>query len=199
MALSDSAFEAFADFESESESAEARAPVRRPSSQSSFRPRPAPNAPAYVTQTQLEAALARSDGKIKVVADGVSTINARVASLGSAYKKEADERKKSVDSQSKDLNQKLQMLALLPMLVQAPSYSTPGVKIGATVHPLQDASGNPITTVSGPDNSTMDMLLPLLMVTGMGGTGGLSLGGGDSGSDGSSMMMLALVLAMANK
>jgi hypothetical protein len=45
----------------------------------------------------------------------------------------------------------------------------------------------------------MDMLLPLLMVTGMGGTGGLSLGGGDSGSDGSSMMMLALVLAMANK
>jgi len=140
MALSDSAFEAFADFESESESAEARAPVRRPSSQSSFG-EAAPNAPAYVTQTQLEAALARSDGKIKVVADGVSTINARVASLGSAYKKEADERKKSVDSQSKDLNQKLQMLALLPMLVQAPSYSTPGVKIGATVHPLQDASG----------------------------------------------------------
>jgi hypothetical protein len=197
MALSE-AFESFADFESESEAAEARTPVRRPSSQSSFRPRPSPSAPAYVTQTQLEAALARSDGKIKVVADGVSTINARVASLHAASKKEADERKKSVDTQSKDLNQKLQMLALLPMLVQAPSFTTPSVKIGAVVHPLVDSNNIPIQSVSGPDTSTMDMLLPLLMMSGMGGTGGLSLGG-DSSSDGGSMMMLALVLAMSKK
>jgi hypothetical protein len=197
MALSE--FEAFADFESESEAAEARAPLRRPSPQSSFRPRAAPTATNYVTQAQLEASFARADGKIKVVADGVSTVNAKVTALAAANRKEAEERKKTLEGQSKDINQKIQMLALLPMLVQAPSLDAPGVKVGATFHALQDAAGNTLKAVAGRDDSPMDMLLPLLMVTGFGGSGGLSLGG-DSGTDsGTSMMMLALVLAMARK
>jgi hypothetical protein len=51
-----------------------------------------------------------------------------------------------------------------------------------------------------PDKNQLDALLPLLLVTGMGGTGGLSLGGdgSSSGSDGS-LMLLALMLAFANK
>ena len=38
----------------------------------------------------------------------------------------------------------------------------------------------------------------LLLVTGMGGTGGFG-GGGDSSGDGNGMLMMALVLAMASK
>lgn len=202
MAISDSAYEfieGIEGLESESEAAEGRGRApKRPSSQPSFKPRPAPNAPNYVTQTQLEAALARSDSKIKTVADGVSTISARIAALGGASKKEAEERKKSVDTQSKDMNQKLQMLALLPLLVSPPSFKKPMVTVAGTPYALTDDAGNVIKNVAGPDKSTLDALLPLLLVTGMGspGSGGIGLGG--DGSD-SSMMMLALVLAMSGK
>ena len=193
------AFESFEGWESESEAAEARAPIRKPSSQPSFRPRPAPAPPSapqnFVTQLQLEASLARSDGKIKTVADGVSTIQARLAALAAASKKEVDERKKSGDTQGKDLNQKSQMLALLPLLIKAPTIKNPQDSTG---QPLQYPGGAPITEISAPDNSTMDALLPLLLVTGMGGTGGLNFGG-DASGDGGGMMMLALILAMSNK
>jgi hypothetical protein len=181
------------EMDSEFDSAE-RAP-KRPSSAPSFKPRPAPGTPSGVTQAQLEAALARVDGKIKTVADGVSTINSRLGSLAVASKKEAEERKKGLDGQNKDLNQKLQMLALLPLLIQPPTGTLGG---GAT---LTDASGNPITpaVVALPDKSSMDQILPLLLVSGLGGTGssGGGLGFGD-GSDGG-MLLLALALAFANK
>jgi hypothetical protein len=197
--------EALGDSESESEAApewrgRGARPVRQPSGRASFQPRPSPNAPQYVTQTQLEAALTRSDSKIKTVADGVSTITARLATLASAGKKEADERKKTLDSSSKDLNQKLQLLALLPVLVKPPSVDGAKVNIGTTAapsfSPVVDASGNPLSIVTK-DSNSLNMLLPLLLVTGLGGAGGLG-GGGDSGGDsGMSMMMLAMVLAMS--
>jgi hypothetical protein len=183
--------------ESESEAAEAasRKPPKRPSSQPSFRPRQPPGAQAqYVTQTQLEAALARSDGKVKTVADGVSTINARLAALAASAKKEAETRKKSVDGGNKDLNSKLQMLALLPLLVTPPT--TQSVTVSGTT--LIDEGGKQIKHLVKPDKSTLDALLPLLLVSGMGTPGATGMGFGGDGSD-SSMMMLALVLAMSNK
>jgi hypothetical protein len=199
MAIGESAWESLESWESESEAAEARTPIRRPSSQPSFRPRPAPtppNAPQnFVTQLQLEASLARSDSKTKTVADGVSTIQARVAALAAGSKKEAEERKKTLDTQGKDLNQKLQMLALLPLLVKAPTIQNP---LDGAGNALKLPDGTPITEISAPDNSTLDALLPLLLVTGMGGTGGLNFGADGSG-DGGSMLMLALVLAMSQK
>lgn len=178
------------EWESESEAAEgrgARAP-RRPSSQPSFKQRPAPGAPGYVTQTQLEAALTRSDAKIKTVADGVSTINSRLSGLSAAAKKEAEERKKSVDSQNKDLNQKLQLMAMLPVLM-TPSTATPDP-------PIHVAGSTDTLSVLVPDSSPMNKLLPLLLISGLGSAGGVGLGGDSSSDGGSSMMMLALVLAL---
>jgi hypothetical protein len=194
MPLNEAAYEAMEGWESESEAAE-RAP-RRPSSQPSFKPRPAPNAPNYVTQTQLEAALTRVDGKIKTVSDGVATINTRLTSLSTAFKKEADERKKTVDNSNKDLNQKLQLLAILPLLVKPASVTGP--QIGG--NPLADANNVPIPAVSVPDSNSLNAILPLLLVSGMGGSGGLGFGGDtSSGGSDSSMMMMALVLAFASK
>jgi hypothetical protein len=196
--------------ESESEAAEAKQPLRKPSSAPSYKPRaPAQTTPNYVTQTQLEAALTRSDGKIKTLTDGVSTLNARIATLSAAAKKEADQRKKSVDTTGKDVNQKLQMLALLPLLLQPTQVRTPQIVIPA----LTDSGGDTIPTFTVPltdgannnavvahlqqaDRSTLDALLPLLLVTGVGSPGGgLSLGG--DGGDGS-MMLLALALAVGH-
>jgi hypothetical protein len=190
--------------EGEAEAAEARQPLRRPASTPSFKPRAAPTAaPNYVTQTQLEAALARSDGKIKTLAEGVSTLNARIGVLASRAKKEADQRKKSVDSQGRDINEKLQLLALLPLIISPPSIKGPQITIPATYNTgtatsfqLTDGLGNPVKHLSLPDRSTLDALLPLLLVTGVGTPGGLSLGG--DGSD-NTMMLLALALAIGNK
>jgi hypothetical protein len=172
--------------ESESEAAEARGrgSVRRPSSQPSFKPRPAAGTPQYVTQTQLEAALARSDGKIKTVAEGVTQINTRLNGLAVAARKEAEERKKTADAQSKDLNQKLQLMAMLPVLISPPSAQ---IVDGTTAH-------NSVNVLV-PDSSSLNKLLPLLLVTGMGGAGGF--GGDSSGDGGNSMMMMAMVLALA--
>jgi hypothetical protein len=205
--------------ESESEAAtEARAPVRRPSGAPSFRPRPVPTQGTqnFVTQTQLEAALARSDGKIKTVAEGVATINARLAAVAAAAKKEAEQRKKAVDTTGKDLNQKLQLLALLPLIITPKEIKNPQVAIPANtamtanITPgssgsisfaspvpllLTDGSSNPVTHISEPHRGTLDALLPLLLVTGVGTPGGGFSLGGDGGAD-SSMMLLALALAI---
>src|SRR5947209_6339470 len=105
--------------ESESEWAE-RQRIPKPSSKPSFQPR---TPPSYVTQVQLEAALTRVDGKIKAVTDGVSTLTSRVNTLNSTIKKENEERKKEGESQKKDLNQKVQLLALLPLLTKPPTYT----------------------------------------------------------------------------
>jgi hypothetical protein len=179
------------EMDSESDFSERAAP-KRPSNQPSFKMRPAPGTPTGVTQAQLEAALARVDGKIKTVADGVSTINSRLGSLANTSKKEADDRKKGIDATSKDLNQKLQLLTLLPLLIQPSSANL-------TTGTLTDASGNNISAVLTPDTNNMDAILPLLLVSGIGGTGsggGFGLGGDGSGSD-SSMLLLALALAFA--
>jgi hypothetical protein len=179
-------FEGAGEWESESEAAEAargRTPPRRPSSQPSFKPRPSPAAPQYVTQAQLEAALARSDGKIKTIADGVSTISARVNAASTAARREAEERKKAVDAQGKDLNQKMQLMAMLPVLI------TP--KTAQVVD-----TGGATDTVVLADDSSLNKLLPLLLVTGMGGVGGFGASGDGSG-DSNSMMMMAMVLALS--
>ena len=178
--------ESVGEWESESESAEAargRPAPRRPSPQPSFKPRPAANSPQYVTQTQLEAALARSDAKIKTVADGVSTISTRVNAVTTATRREADERKKALDTTNKDLNQKMQLMAMLPVLL-TPKTAT-----------VTDTDGHDEEVVLS-DDSSLNKLLPLLLVTGMGGAGGFGGSGDNSGDGGNSMMMMAMVLAL---
>ena len=154
----------------------------------------------YVSQPQLEAALARVDGKIKTVTDSSAAVNARVASLQASFKKESEERKKTVDTQSKDLNQKVQLLALLPLLLKPPTQTGP-LKDSVSGNIIWDASNQPIQAVSVPSSGGLDALLPLLLIGGLGGSGGSGGGllGGDSSGGDSSLPLLALVLAFSNK
>lgn len=195
MALSE-AYESLEAWESESESAEARRPVRRPSSAPSFKPRPSPQQTQNaVTQAQLEAALTRVDGKIKTVSDGVGTVTARVSALSVAQKKEESERKKTTETQGKDLNQKLMMLAILPALIQ-PSVTTPDITIEKDM--LAPNIPPDTRTIKGStvnaSSSTMNLMLPVLAMAGggFGGSGDSNSGGMDS----SMFMMLALVLSL---
>src|SRR5205807_10318066 len=108
MAIEAEAYETMEAFESESESESAEAaPFRRPSSRSSYVPRSFGSAPP-VSQPQLQAALSRVDSKIKTVSDVEANINSRVGSLSAATMKEVADRQKSIDTQVKDLNQKVQ-------------------------------------------------------------------------------------------
>jgi hypothetical protein len=207
------------ELDSEADSAEARAPVRRPSSQSSFKPRPAAGAPNAVTQAQLEAALARVDSKIKTVADGVSTINARLASTASATKRELEKEKKSIDNTGKDLNSKLGISALFPALlppkvkvpdvVIPPGTVFPGISTSATTAPVylpfQNQQQGATLSSSGtiPAGGSIDvrahpglleLLLPFLLMTGSG-----SGSDGASGFDNNMMMLLILVLALGER
>jgi len=178
----------------EGESAEfaEAAPKRGPRISSSFVARSFGQQPP-VSQTQLQTALGRVDSNLRKVSDVETSLASRISSVSAATKKETADRKKALDAQVKDLNQKVQMLALLPLLIQSPTISNP--KVGA--NPLTDGAGNPITAISAPDNSKLDAILPLLLVSGM-GTGSGSGGGlfDGAGSDGG-LMLLALVLAFA--
>jgi hypothetical protein len=171
------------------------APRRGPRIGSSFAPRSFGQQPP-VSQGQLQAALGRVDGNLRKVSDVETAISSRVSSLAAATKKETADRKKALDAQVKDLSEKLQLLALFPLLLQAPTLSNPQ----AGGQPLKDGSGNVITSISAPDPSKLDAILPLLLVSGMGtstGTGGGGLLGGDGG--GGSLLLLALVLAFSGK
>lgn len=174
----------------------AEAAPRRPNLRNSFQPRTFGQQPP-VSQGQLQAALGRVDDNVKKVADVEASISSRVSSLAAAAKKETAERKKSIESQIKGLRESLTMFALFPLLIQTPTASNP--QVGGS--PLKDGAGNTITSISTPDTSTLDALLPLLLVSGLGSSGtsgGWGLGG-DGSSDGGGLMLLALVLAFARK
>jgi len=175
------------DSEEESEFAERRRGVQRPSPRPSFQQRP--TTVSYVTQVQLEAALSRVDGKIKTVSDSTAAINSRVNTIAVAAKKENEDRKKELEAQKKDFNGKVQMLALLPLLVQ-PASKTTDQALGTTL-PV----GSKVLVQS---DDSLTALLPLLLIGGMGGgSGGLGLGG-DGGSD-SNLLILALILGLGKK
>jgi len=194
MAFEAEAYETMEAFESESESesSEAVQSIRKPSNKSSYMGRSFGPTPP-VSQAQLQATLSRVDNKIKTVADVESTINSKVNSLAAATKKEVADRKKSVETQIKDMNQKLQMLTILPLLITPPTVALPA---GNNLL----GPGKDLPAVSVPDTSKFNSILPLLLVGGLGGSGGLGLGGdgsssgGNSGAD-SSLLVLALALA----
>ncbi|MBB5235894.1 hypothetical protein [Deinococcus budaensis] len=160
------------------------APLRTPSPQSSFQPRPSANT---VTQAQLQAAVRTLDGKITTLAGGVKTLETRTNSvaaeqdrLAAATRKEIEERKKSGDAVRRDLQQTKTLAVLLPMISQK-------------TEDVVRADGTTAKVVTQP-NDSLTSVLPFLLL--MGGNSGdaASGGGGMLGGDSSSTLLLALLL-----
>jgi len=140
----------------------------------------------YVTQTQLQSALARVGGQIKTNADAIKTVNSRTTIISTEQtrqaallKKEVSDRKKQDDLIKQDVRQKMELLALLPALSR-PSAETITTSDGKQVRVLTES------------NDSLSLLLPLLLVGGLGGLGGSGTGG--SGTD-SNMLLLVLALS----
>jgi hypothetical protein len=165
--------------------------------------RPVSRPPGFVTRVELTTAMARLDGKINTVSEGIKTVNNRLNTVNAekgrvsaALKKESDERKKDSDSIKKNLNSQVQMLALLPLLVPPPTYSfSPALQTdaaGNVTAPTATAAG-PITLSPG-QTSLTNALLPILLISGFGGSGGLG-SSSDGGMDSTMLLTLALVLS----
>lgn len=160
-----------------------RRPVRTGGAGSYYRPRPASGATKYVTQPQLQAALARVSADVKANAEGIKTVNTRVntvssaqASQATALRKEVVVRKKETTALKADVK-KARDFAMMQLLLQKPPKVID--KDGTTELKVVDQN---------------DLLMPLVLMGGLGGdSGGGGLGGGDN------MMLMALVLMDRNK
>jgi hypothetical protein len=168
-----------------------RTPPRTAGGGGLFRPRTPAGPSASVTQTQLQAAMARVGAQIKTNSDALKTVNSRVATLGTDMTKQAAEIKKIATGRSKDtaglrrdLNSTRQMAAIMPLLSTPKTFTLTSAAGGL-------AQGTKVVVDSG-DN--MSMLLPLLMMGGMGGGSGEGGSGGGMGD-----MMLPMVLLMSQR
>jgi len=151
---------------------------------------PKPQA-GYVTEARLQAALARVGAQIKTNSDAIKTVNNRLGTISAeqarqtaALKKEAEERKKDTAR----LASQAQLLALLPLL-QTPRT----IQLSGQVDTLP--AGTKVLVDGG---DSLNTLLPLLLVGGLGsGTGsGLGGGGSDAGSlGGLDPLLLVLLLS----
>ena len=175
--------------ESDESDAEARTRWQRPkvaSGSGLFRQRPGTT---YVTQQQMQLALARVSAQIKTNSTAVATLTTRVNTVNDTIKKEQAARKKDSEAIRGDVRQMRDMTMLLPFLsgstTRSMTANTAGLQQGDKV------------LIQG---DTFSQLMPLLLLGGMGsGGGGMFGGSGSSGGSDNSMMMMMMVLAMSNR
>jgi hypothetical protein len=139
----------------------------------------------YVTQAQLQTALAKVGAQVRTNSTAISQIGGRAAAAAAAAKKESLDRKKDVTAVKSNLSQTQQMAAIMPLLTQPKS-----------VGPVTGVPGVPEGSKVLVDSGTSNLLLPLLLMTSVGDSGGSGGGLLGGGSDNSNMLMLALVLGL---
>lgn len=146
--------------------------IRRPSSR-------------YVTQIQLQTALAKVSTDVRTNGVAIKKVNGRVNTLSSEQGRQAAALKKEI-KERKDENAKLknniQMATLLPLLTKKSLSATTAAD---TVGGVPVPAGTRLAT----EGDGLSSLLPILLLSGSGGSGGL--GGGDDSN------MLLLVLALS--
>ena len=170
------------EFEERARPSRPRAPVRTPSSRSSFQPRQAPTA---ASQTQVQAAARNLDAKIETLSKAVKDLETRTTAISAeqtrttaALTKEIALRKRTTDTIRADVQQGKMLSVILPMLTQ-----------GDTVEVTDDSTGKTVKVLTASDNQFASML-PILIL--MGGAGG----GGDAKGplgDSSNLLLMALL------
>ncbi len=165
-----------------------RGPVPVAGRQSAYRPRPQQG---YVTQAQLQTALARVDSKINVNSKAVRSLDGRVSGVAAqqsrqaaALHKETATRKKDIEAVKNNLQNTVTLVALLPLLT--PTQPTLG--------PVQGTAPPPGAQLNPPP-SAITQILPLLLLTGLGNGGSGGSGGLLGGMDSSMLLVLALALS----
>lgn len=156
-----------------------RRPVRTGRGAGYYRPRPSNR---FVTQAQLQSALAKISNDVKANAAGIKSVGARVDAAAAEQKKLAAVVKKEAADHRRDLSKLkngMQMAAILPMLTTKTITVAKATELGSTAIP----AGTKLQVA--PDG--MGAMLPLLLMGGLGGGGG--------GGDESNTLMLALAFS----
>jgi hypothetical protein len=165
-----------------------RAPIRTPQRGGNVPPRPATG---FATRAELTATASRLDAKIGQVSTGIKALDGRVRSLDS----EQGKLRSTLAAESKkrealvgQVNNLQQMSMLLPLLTtqttRAVTTAVPGTSIVANDKVVVD------------NGDSLSRILPILLFSSSGSAGGQSGSGGMFGGDNSTMMMLAMVMAM---
>jgi hypothetical protein len=144
----------------------------------------------YVTQAQLQTALAKVGSQVSTNSRAISQVGGRIASISSMLNKETGDRKKDITGTRNSLTQISQMAAILPLLTQPKSVSD--TDAGSSL------SGQNVLVDSG---NSMNLLLPLLLMSSVGDGNSPGSSSGNSGGlfgtgDNSTLLMLALVLGL---
>jgi hypothetical protein len=161
------------------------------------RPLPPTTSGNFVTQVQLQAALAGIASQIRTNSEALKTLSSRIATAnrdearaGAALKKEAVQRKKDIAN----LTNNVQMSMLFSLMLQPKSITTTQNIMGAPgagVDPaVQINAGTKLTTAG---DNTLGLLLPFMLLGGGLGTGS---GMGGMGDQNNMMMMMLLLVAI---
>jgi hypothetical protein len=142
----------------------------------------------FVTYAALREAMDKVGAQIKVNSDAISAVGTRLNTTAAQLRREFTERKKDSDTIRNDVNQKVSLLALLPLLMPAPTYTIPATSIDG-VNPV-----NPVP-LQPPPTSIANALLPLLLIGGLGTSGSSGSSGSSGGLDNTTLLITALVLA----
>ena len=167
-----------------------RAPIRTPQRGGNVPPRPAAG---FATRAELTATASRLDAKIGQVSTGIKALDGRVRSLDN----EQGKLRASLSAETKkrealvgQINNLQQMSMLLPLLTTQKTRHNLGTGSFAS-------SGIPNGSNVVVDNGDLlSRILPMLLFSGAGSSGGQSGSGGMFGGDNNTMMMLAMVMAM---
>lgn len=160
-----------------------------------YSPRPTEQ---YVTQTQLQTALAKVGAQIKTNSNAIRTIDSRIASVRTEQskqtamlKKEISDRKKETESLKRGLQQTRELGVLLPLLSQ-PSSQTLSQPAGSL------PAGTKVLVDKG---DTLSTLLPILLLGGLGDSGGTgnNSGGLLGGGDGNSLLPILLLTTLSKR
>jgi hypothetical protein len=162
------------------------------SGRSTFSPRPQSQ---YVTQTQLQTALAKVGGQISTNSAAITKVGGQVSHVMGTLNKEIADRKKDFTTLRSNLSQTQQMAAIMPLLTQSNSLTLSGnVPVDAAQSQIDSGTRLPI------QSNTLNLLLPMLLLGGVGDSTGSGTGGGlFGGGDNNSMMMMVLVLALSSR
>lgn len=142
-----------------------RRPVRTGTGSGYYRPRPNNR---FVTQAQLQAALAKISNDVKANAAGVKAVGVRVDAVAAEQRRQNDAAKKEATKRREELSKLkngLQMSSLLPLITSKSIEVAETTDIGGT----RVEKGTRLQVA--PD--TLSTLLPLMLFgDGLGGSGG---------------------------
>jgi hypothetical protein len=166
-----------------------RVPVARPTT---YLPPRRPGGQQYVTQTELQAALARVGAQITTNSNAIRRVDNRTQTIASDQRRQVAAQRRENTAIRREVRETRELAAILPLLTPRPqsvALSTPVANL---------AQGERVVVDRGTD--TLTTLLPLLLLGGLGGsgattdtTGGGSASGGGGGLESSSLLLFAIL------